>query len=330
MRRCLSKLGVRRLDEIVGRGELLEIDPIHAERIDNRALDLSTFTTGRPHLVGFRGQLLNEGVHRLNARVEEDALPALESGVAVSKRYPIVSSDRSVLATVSGRIARRNAELRQQGVASADLQPDLIRLTFEGSAGQGFGAFLVRGLDVTLLGEANDAVGKSMSGGTIVIRPQEDVTFAAESNVIIGNTALYGATGGQLFVRGRAQDRFCVRNSGARAVVEGAGLHACEYMTGGAVAILGPVSDNVGAGMTGGRVFLHRDEAERVNRDYIATMPMAEEDLALFIELLEAHRLRTDSETAKALLADSNRMTARYLVGRPLREIQAEAQSSAA
>lgn len=330
VRRHLARLGVRRLDEIVGRADLLEIDPAHAERVSKRALDLGPLMTARPHPRGFRGQLLNEGVHRLNARLEEDALPALESGRPISKRYPIASSDRAVLATLSGRIAGRTAELRQRGVATTDLQPDLLRFTFEGSAGQGFGAFLVRGLDVTLLGEANDAVGKSMSGGTLVIRPPEDVPFVAESNVIIGNTALYGATAGRALIRGRAQDRFCVRNSGAEAVVEGAGLHACEYMTGGAVAILGPVSDNVGAGMTGGLVFLHREEAERVNREYIAVTPMGPDDLARFVDLLKAHLDRTGSETARALLEIPDQMTARYVVGRPVREASRKAQSSAA
>ena len=330
VRRCLARLGVRRLDDVIGQADLLDIDPEHAERVHARALDLTPLMTARPHTTGFRGQLLNEGVHRLNARVEEDALAALESGVPIHKHYSIVSSDRAVLATVSGRIARRAAELRQQGVTAASLQPDLLRLTFEGSAGQGFGAFLVRGLDVTLLGEANDAVGKSMSGGTLVVRPPDEAPFVAESNVIIGNTALYGATGGHLFVRGRAQDRFCVRNSGAQAVVEGAGLHACEYMTGGAVAILGSVSDNVGAGMTGGCVFLRRNEMERVNRDYMTVTTMTPDDLALFVQLLETHRDRTGSETARSLLEEPMHMTSRYVVGRPIREAQTKTQSSAA
>src|SRR5690606_30486801 len=148
-------------------------------------------------------------------------------------------------------------------------EPGTVRLEFEGSAGQGFACFLVRGVEARLIGEANDSVAKGMSGGSVTIVPARAARFVAEDNVLIGNGALYGATGGALYLRGRAGDRFAVRNSGAEAVLEGAGLHACEYMTGGRVAILGPIGDNAGAGMTGGVLYLRASERLRVNAEYV-------------------------------------------------------------
>ena len=163
---------------------------------------------------------------------------------------------------------------------------------------------MTQGLDVQLKGEANDSVGKSMSGGRLVLLPHPEATYAAEGSAILGNGALYGATGGEAYIRGLAGDRFAVRNSGATAVVEGAGHHACEYMTRGTVAILGSVLSNAGAGMTGGRLFLRRDRLDQVNRDYLEPSVWTAEEEALFRKLLEEHARTTGSVTATALLAD--------------------------
>ncbi len=160
----------------------------------------------------------------------------------------IHNTDRTVGARLAGEIARRYAD--------AGLPDDTVRVTFRGSAGQSFGAFCINGMTLILIGEANDYVGKSMAGGAIIVRPPETATWATEENFIIGNTVLYGATGGKLFAAGRAGERFAVRNSGATAVVEGAGDHACEYMTGGTVIVLGETGHNLGAGLTGGYAFV--------------------------------------------------------------------------
>ncbi|HJV47750.1 MAG TPA: hypothetical protein VJ549_00615, partial [Geothrix sp.] len=243
-----------------------------------------------------------EGVGPLNQRIVEAARAFLESGGSHELAFPIGTEDRGVLATLSGEIAQRIRERRRLGADPAI--PGELRLTFTGSAGQGFGAFLTEGLHVRLLGEANDSVAKSMSGGTLVLRPHPAASFSPEENAILGNGALYGATGGSFFARGLAGDRFAVRNSGAHAVVEGAGHHACEYMTRGAVAILGPVLTNAGAGMTGGCLFLRRDHASRVNADYLSPIHWRQEEEQLFRSLLLTHAAETGSTTASSLLAD--------------------------
>ena len=243
-----------------------------------------------------------EGVAPLNQQILADAEPFLEDGGNHHRAYPITTGDRGILATLSGAIARQVRERRLRGEDPA--VRGTLRLDFTGSAGQGFGAFLTEGLDVRLQGEANDSVCKSMSGGRTVLVPHPEASYTAETNAILGNGALYGATGGTLLVLGLAGDRFAVRNSGASAVVEGAGHHACEYMTRGAVAILGPVLTNAGAGMTGGCLFLRRERDDQVNRDYLATIPWRAEEEALFRGLVEAHAAETGSRTATALLED--------------------------
>ena len=196
-------------------------------------------------------------------------------------------------------------------------KPDSIRIDLQGSAGQGLAAFSVPGMRITLRGEANDGVAKSMSGGTVVITPSSSARFDPAHNAILGNGALYGATGGALWVYGRAGDRFAVRNSGARAVVEGAGLHACEYMTGGEVAILGPLAANAGAGMTGGTLFLPQAQAHQVNTDYLTLSPLDDDSLAMLEALLADYAAATASNTAKALLADENALNATFLCATP-------------
>src|SRR6202043_3963179 len=177
-----------------------------------------------------------------------EAEQALCGERSVLTQHSISNSDRSIGASLAGEIARRYGNIGLPGVS--------ITATFQGSAGQSFGAFNVPGMRLILNGEANDYVGKSMTGGQIVIAPPSDAPYASEENTILGNTILYGATGGQLFAAGRAGERFAVRNSGAVAVVEGVGAHACEYMTGGMVVVLGETGPNFAAGMSAGVAYV--------------------------------------------------------------------------
>ena len=303
VRRHLAVLGLRALAELRDRTDLLTVAPEHASFVHDRKLDLSAFLLEPPTLeAGEAITIRPEGVGPLNRLIVEQAQPFLEFGEAQELTFPICTEDRGVLATLSGEIARGIHDRRRTG--GDPTVPGQLRLTFTGSAGQGFGAFLTDGLHVRLLGEANDSVGKSMSGGTLALYPGPTATFTAEENAILGNGALYGATGGQCYARGLAGDRFAVRNSGAIAVVEGAGHHACEYMTRGAVAILGKVMANAGAGMTGGCLFLRQECAACVNPDYLASIPWRLEDETQFRRLLEAHGTETGSSTAAALLAN--------------------------
>ena len=224
----------------------------------------------------------------LGDRLAADAAPALEEVRIVELEYNVATSDRAVGARLGGEIA----------YAFGDAPPPgRVRARFTGSAGQSFGAFLSAGVELALTGEANDAVGKSMGGGRIVIRPPEDDTG---DPVLIGNAALYGATGGELSCAGFAGERFAVRNSGAVAVVEGAGDHVCEYMTGGTVVVLGECGRNVGAGMSGGELFVC-DNA-RVNGELVAASALTPAEALDLHALLERHVRFTESERAAALL----------------------------
>jgi glutamate synthase (ferredoxin) len=191
---------------------------------------------------------------------------------------------------------------------SAGLPDDTIQVKFTGSAGQSFGAFLPRGITLTLEGDSNDYIGKGLSGGKIIVFPPRTARFVAEENILIGNVALYGATGGQAFFRGQAGERFCVRNSGASAVVEGTGDHCCEYMTGGVTVVLGPTGRNFAAGMSGGMAFVFdegRDFRERCNLEMVELEPLGEpEDLELVRDLLIQHAGYTRSPVAARILSD--------------------------
>jgi glutamate synthase domain-containing protein 2/glutamate synthase domain-containing protein 3 len=303
VRRHLSVLGVATLSELQDRTDLLTIAPEHATFVQNRKLDLASFLEAPLALEATEAAVFQPaGVGVLNQAIVEAARSFLETGASQELAFPINTGDRGVLATLSGEIAQGIRERRRTGKDPS--VPGHLELTFTGSAGQGFGAFLTEGLRVKLLGEANDSVGKSMSGGSLILRPGPSAAFTPEENAILGNGALYGATGGSFYGRGLAGDRFAVRNSGANAVVEGAGHHACEYMTRGAVAILGPVLANAGAGMTGGCLFLRREHQPRINADYLAPIPWQSEQESQFRGLLETHARETESATATMLLAD--------------------------
>lgn len=310
VRRVLSKAGITSLREIIGRTDLLEISELHEELVDKRHINLDFFLGKSQPAQNMRPNPFSEGVNPLNHRILEDAKIAVKEENAIDLNYKITTHDRAVPATLAGHIAEGVHAKRAQHFGKKSALSDKFRfggqlnLNFTGSAGQGFGVFMVEGLNINLKGEANDSVCKTMSGGRAVITPPEKANYKAEENAIIGNCALYGATGGVLYINGRAGDRFAVRNSGATAVVEGTGLHACEYMTNGTVVILGSVSHNVGAGMTGGTLYLRQDQIPFVNDEYLSPVEMDNTDRKFLNELLQDYYRETDSNTAKDVLLD--------------------------
>ena len=302
VRQLMSLLGVSRLEELIGRTDLLK--PRQVELAKTQSVDLSSLLAPISGSED-RSWLRHSAEAHGNGPILEDQLladaelmAAVEGHGSLSRTIEIINTDRSVCARLAGEIAQRHGNRGFKGQ---------LDLTFRGAAGQSFGAFLVQGQNVRLEGEANDYVGKCMNSGRITLVPT-DGCAAPGDQVILGNTCLYGATGGELFAHGRAGERFGVRNSGARTVVEGAGDHCCEYMTGGVVVVLGSTGRNVGAGMTGGVAFL-LDEGDRVTPRVnpeiveVCSLTTAQQESTLK-DLLEAHLAATGSHKAAALLAD--------------------------
>jgi len=294
VRRLLASLGLRSFEEATGRVDLLR----QAETGDARAdsLDLGPLiASAGDGPARYLGEThVEPSGWELGARLADEGLPALESTRLVDLAYPITNGDRTVGARLGGLIGKR---------FGSAAPPGRVRARFDGVAGQGFGAFLTDGIELQLVGEANDYVGKGMAGGRIAVSPPRNDAGEA---VLLGNTVLYGATGGELYCAGAAGERFCVRNSGAVAVVEGAGDHPCEYMTSGTVAILGPYGLNLGAGMTGGQAYVY-DPDERMERhlnpQLVAAVRLGEDDRHTLRELLERHVRFTGSQVATAMLA---------------------------
>jgi glutamate synthase (ferredoxin) len=293
-RRLLASLGLRSLGEAVGRVELLRQRTTGDPRAD--ALDLGPLLArageGPARFGGEQGSAASGW--ELGARLADDAAPALAASSLVELSYPIGNGDRAVGARLGGRIGKK---------LGLGAPPGRVRARFEGVAGQSFGAFLAAGVELDLVGEANDYVGKGMSGGRIVVRPPAD---DAGDPWLLGNTVLYGATGGELFCAGRAGERFAVRNSGAVAVVEGIGDHGCEYMTSGTVVVLGRHGVNLGAGMSGGEVYVHDPEERlpaRLNEQLVVAARLEPFDAEPLRDLLERHVRHTGSRRAEELLA---------------------------
>ncbi|HYY11523.1 MAG TPA: glutamate synthase subunit alpha, partial [Kineosporiaceae bacterium] len=229
---------------------------------------------------------------------------ALERGERVRLDLPVRNVNRTVGTMLGHELTRR--------YGGDGLPDDTVDITLTGSAGQSFGAFLPRGITLRLFGDANDYVGKGLSGGRVVVRPDRAAAFPAEGNVIAGNVIGYGATAGELFVRGQAGERFCVRNSGATAVVEGVGDHGCEYMTGGTVVVLGRTGRNFAAGMSGGVAYVLDLRAGRVNPELVDLLPPDDADAALLEELVRRHAGETESTVARRLLQDWPQALARF------------------
>jgi glutamate synthase (ferredoxin) len=302
VRQLLSVLGVARLEDLIGRTEFLQ--PRAVSLTKTRALDLSCLLAPIPAAAD-RGWLRHTAEAHGNGPILEDQLladpelmAAIEGHGRLARTLAIVNTDRSVCARLGGEIAARHGNRGFNGQ---------LDLRFEGAAGQSFGAFMVQGMNVRLVGEANDYVGKGINGGRLTVVPPAGASDPG-AKVILGNTCLYGATGGELFALGRAGERFAVRNSGARAVVEGAGDHCCEYMTGGVVVLLGDTGRNVAAGMTGGVAFLLDEEgglADRLNPETVALCEISTAEMEdLLRPLLEQHLEHTGSGRAAAILAD--------------------------
>jgi glutamate synthase (ferredoxin) len=312
VRQLMSLLGVARLEDLIGRTDLLK--PRAVSLAKTRCVDLSSLLAPISGSED-RSWLTHSDTAHGNGPILEDQLladaelmDAVERHRSLRRTVEIINTDRSVCARLAGEIAQRHGNRGFEGQ---------LDLTFRGAAGQSFGAFLVRGMNVRLEGEANDYVGKGMNSGRITLVPA-DATANPGEQVILGNTCLYGATGGELYAHGRAGERFGVRNSGARTVVEGAGDHCCEYMTGGVVVVLGSTGRNVGAGMTGGVTFLLDDGervAPRVNLEIVEVCAITtSEQESMLRDLLEAHVAATGSDKARELLADWSSAKGRFKV----------------
>ncbi len=294
-RLLLSSLGLRSIDEAIGRSDLLRQRKTGDPRSD--ALDLTPLLIDAGDAERkFTGSVeLQRPRSGLGDRLYTEAMDGLREGRSVAVHFPITTADRSVGARLAGAL-----EYELGGMPAGTR----VSANFEGEAGQSFGAFLADGIELRLVGEANDYVCKSMHGGRVIVQPPAN---DAGDPYLVGNTVLYGATGGQLYIAGRAGERFAVRNSGAVAVVEGTGDHACEYMTAGAVVILGPVGRNVGAGMSGGEAYVYDPDDQlgsRLNTQLVAAYEPTDGQLESLKRIVERHSEYTGSEIAQRILQD--------------------------
>ncbi|HEY1594430.1 MAG TPA: glutamate synthase-related protein, partial [Thermoleophilaceae bacterium] len=302
VRALMAQLGVRKLDDLVGRTDLLEADEA-IEHWKAQGVDLSGLLApaDAPEDVPRRRVRDQDPVldDHLDHALIELAEPALARAEPVELGIEVLNRHRTVGGLLSGEVARR--------YGAEGLPDDTITVRAGGSGGQSFGAWLARGVTIALEGDANDFAGKGMSGGVLAVRPPETSTFRAEENVVVGNTVLYGATSGRAFFRGLAGERFAVRNSGVSAVVEGVGDHGCEYMTGGRVVVLGLTGRNFAAGMSGGIAYVLDkvgDFAERCNSELVELETPSAEDFEEIRALVEEHRERTGSTVATHVLAE--------------------------
>ena len=312
LREIMAQLGFRTVNDMVGRVDRLDprkaIDHWKAQGVDLGGLLYRP--EAPPEVAVHHSQAQEHGLERaLDHQLIALAGKALERKEAVQISLPIRNANRTVGAMLSGQVARRYGE--------DGLPDDTIQCTFTGSAGQSFAAFLAKGISFTLEGDANDYFGKGVSGGRLVVFPPRESPFTPEENIIVGNVVLYGATGGQVYIRGRAGERFCVRNSGARTVVEGVGDHGCEYMTYGTVVVLGPTGRNFAAGMSGGIAYV-LDEAgefpERCNQGMVDLEPVVEPaDYQELRTLLQNHHAYTGSTRAQRVLEHWDELLPRFV-----------------
>lgn len=303
-RGIMAELGFRTIDEMVGRIDCLDASvAIKHWKADGLDLTKLLTPTERPYpdAGSYCTQKQDHGLEKTLdlRRILDIAKPAIENGKSVRAELPIVNTDRTVGTILSNEIAKKYGE--------AGLPDGTIHLKFNGHAGQSFGAFLAHGVTLELEGDSNDFVGKGLSGGRVIVYPPASSTFAAEEQILVGNVCLYGATRGEAFLRGRAAERFCVRNSGAQAVIEGVGDHGCEYMTGGRVVILGETGRNFAAGMSGGVAYVHAPDRDAFRLNCNLGMVeleevIDEEDVLELKELIEKHQNATGSTIATTIL----------------------------
>ena len=325
VRELMAELGYRRLDEVVGRADLLRVRKAKRHHWKARHLDLAPLLhvpeDGAGTAIRYSEGQSRDATSPLERHLLDGAGPALREGRPVSLRARISPSDRTVGARLSGEVIRRHG--------NEGLPDGMVKVALHGAAGQSLGAFLSPGVELRLTGFANDAVGKGMAGGRVTVTPPSDMPAPdldrgpageAGRDVVIGNVALYGATGGELLVRGAAGERFAVRNSGASAVVEGVGDHACEYMTGGVVVVLGETGRNFAAGMSGGVAYVvdsGGDFASRCNLDMVDLRELDESDDEQVRAMLRRHYRATQSPLAFALLADRAASRRRFVKVQP-------------
>jgi glutamate synthase (NADPH/NADH) large chain len=295
VREFLAEMGFRSLDEVIGRSDLLDTTPA-VDHWKASGLDLSPILYS-PDVPGPRHRV-QEQDHGLDRALDQELIglcsASLDSGEPVRARLAIRNVNRTVGTMLGSEVTRR--------FGGAGLPDGTIDLTFVGSAGQSFGAFLPTGITLRLEGDANDYVAKGLSGGRVIVRPDRSASFAAEDNIIAGNVIGYGATSGEVYLRGVVGERFCVRNSGALAVAEGIGDHGCEYMTGGTVLILGPTGRNFGAGMSGGVAYLYKADPRRINLAMVDLDPLDDEDAACVRALVTRHAEETESAVGQRVL----------------------------
>lgn len=333
LRGIMAKLGMRSLNEMVGRTELLKVDDsLRTPKTAN--LDLSAMLKPahlmRPGAATIKSRAQDHKLYvRLDNKFIDEAEPALAQGLPVQIECDVVNTDRALGTTLSYRVSKLYGE--------EGLPRDTIHINAKGSAGQSCGAFLAPGITLELEGDANDYTGKGMSGGRLIVYPPKNSPFKAEENIIVGNVCLYGATTGNAYFRGIAAERFAVRNSGAHAVVEGVGDHGCEYMTGGRIVVLGTTGRNFAAGMSGGIAYvldMNRDFASKCNTEMVELGPVKDpHDIAELRNLIENHRHYTGSTIADHVIHDFHHLLPRFVRVMPLdykRVLEEEAAKAAA
>jgi glutamate synthase (NADH) len=315
MREIMSQLGFRTVNEMIGRSDVLEVDKEvtrNNEKLEN--IDLSLLLRPAAELRPEAAQYcVQKQDHGLDTALDQKLIPlskaALEKGLPVYIETPVCNENRAVGTMLSHEVTKR--------YQMAGLPSDTIHIKFNGSAGQSLGAFLCPGITLELEGDSNDYVGKGLSGGKIVVYPPKESKFDPKENIVIGNVALYGATSGEAYFNGMAAERFCVRNSGARAVVEGVGDHGCEYMTGGTVLVLGKTGRNFAAGMSGGIAYVldvdgkfqSRCNPELVDLDKVEE----EEDIMTLRIMVQQHQRHTNSQLAKEVLANFENLLPKFI-----------------
>jgi glutamate synthase domain-containing protein 3 len=311
LRQIMASLGLRTIDEMVGRTDLLELNndilPWKAKQLDFSKI------LYKPEVANTIGTYCsvkqNHGINKvLDLKLIELAKPTFEKGEPVRAELKINNTNRTTGATLSGRVCKAFGE--------EGLLDDTIHFKFKGEAGQSFGAWLAKGITFELEGMTNDYIGKGIFGGKIIVYPDKQANYKSEENIIIGNTTFYGAISGEAYIRGVAGERFCIRNSGLNAVVEGVGDHGCEYMTGGRVVVLGATGRNFAAGMSGGIAYVYDEDGKfqyRYNPEMVEVEKLSTEDVRTIYNLVNKHHKYTQSEVAYRILDNFSRLIYKFV-----------------
>jgi glutamate synthase domain-containing protein 3 len=329
----MAEMGFKTVNEMIGRVDCLETD-LAIDHWKRNGLDFSGILEP--------AQKIFENTEVYNTQSQDHGLDKALDNVLIDKcKNAITQGEKTVLNSKINNINRTVGTMLSNEVAKVwetnNLSEDTIEINFNGSAGQSFAAWLVKGITFKLEGDANDYVGKGLSGGKLIIYPPKNSKFKAEENILLGNVALYGATEGEAYFRGIAAERFCVRNSGASVVVEGIGDHGCEYMTGGKAVILGPTGRNFGAGMSGGIAYIFDNEGDfekKCNNETFELEPLLEEDLSDLKDLILKHIKYTESTVAENILKNWENASKKFVKVMPtdykrvLNEMKTKQQSN--